>query len=333
MNKGRPAVQAIVLPSAIGQGTVNAYLVLGRVPTLVDAGSGTAAARSALRTALQAADLRPEDVGRIVVTHTHADHCGGVAQVAAVSGAQVTAHATALAILADWPRACRSRAELFRRAAMAGAVPSDLLGGAVDWIARSADFGTSLGQDVRRIAGSDHVRIGSDLWQVIHTPGHTREHQCLYHASSGALLCGDALSRGGSPTPWLEPRKPDGSRPGTLSALVASWRGLGRLTVQVAWPGHGPAIRAHRMLIAHHLVDARALIAAARSALIAGGATVWEAIASTQSDITERNLPSALSRTVAALDWLVARGEAHRSNVDGVVRYAIAHPKAGRKAR
>jgi glyoxylase-like metal-dependent hydrolase (beta-lactamase superfamily II) len=73
-------------------------LALGRVYalestdglTLVDAGLGLAARK--VLTQLQANGHQPAEVKRILITHAHPDHVGGLSQLQAATGAQVLAH-------------------------------------------------------------------------------------------------------------------------------------------------------------------------------------------------------------------------------------------------
>jgi glyoxylase-like metal-dependent hydrolase (beta-lactamase superfamily II) len=65
-----------------GAGT-NTYLVGRRAPILIDTGAGVAAYAEALRAALAEWGLGP--IGRILLTHGHADHVGGLGQAAALA--------------------------------------------------------------------------------------------------------------------------------------------------------------------------------------------------------------------------------------------------------
>jgi glyoxylase-like metal-dependent hydrolase (beta-lactamase superfamily II) len=58
--------------------------------TLIDAGLGPAAEK--ILKQLQGQGRRPADVKRILITHAHPDHVGGLARLQAATGAQVLAH-------------------------------------------------------------------------------------------------------------------------------------------------------------------------------------------------------------------------------------------------
>ena len=71
---------------------VNSFLVRAEDGsfTLVDAGLKSAPAR--ITAALSELGAAPSEVTTIVLTHAHADHAGGAAGVAALTGTGVTAH-------------------------------------------------------------------------------------------------------------------------------------------------------------------------------------------------------------------------------------------------
>lgn len=79
----------IELPTVFEMGTVNSYLFLDPVPTLIDCGEKSDAAWKALLDNLTTAGLKISDIERIIITHAHVDHMGMAARVADASGAKV----------------------------------------------------------------------------------------------------------------------------------------------------------------------------------------------------------------------------------------------------
>ena len=80
-------------------GFVNAYLIAGeRDLTLVDA--GPARRLPGLIDELKANGYSFNDVGRVVLTHAHADHAGGVAPLLARRPVKVYAHPAEAPVLA-----------------------------------------------------------------------------------------------------------------------------------------------------------------------------------------------------------------------------------------
>jgi len=121
--------------------------------TLVDAGSGPAAGKVLQQ--LQASGRQPSDVKRILITHAHPDHVGGLSKLQAATGAQVMAHAL------EWPAMAGKVPETPRHAVQGGETLPEVLGGL----------------------------------QVIFTPGHTRGQVCFWQPDRRLLFCGDVVIR------------------------------------------------------------------------------------------------------------------------------------------
>lgn len=110
------------------------------------------------------AALKNEPVDMIVNTHHHEDHTGNNHLLQTVLGIQAYAHPAALPIMAE-PLAGRQR--LYLRLLWNYPHPSQAL---------------PLGEQFSSI---------TKQWEVIHTPGHTWDHVCLYDPRDGLLFSGD----------------------------------------------------------------------------------------------------------------------------------------------
>ncbi|GAA1226293.1 MBL fold metallo-hydrolase [Kitasatospora nipponensis] len=78
----------------LGRHAINAYLLLGRRPVVVDAGTPGSGRRIHDEVARHGVD--PADIALIVITHGHIDHFGSAAELHRLTGAPLAAHAADL---------------------------------------------------------------------------------------------------------------------------------------------------------------------------------------------------------------------------------------------
>lgn len=81
----------------------------------------------------------------------------------------------------------------------------------------------------------DELRVGALCFQVLHTPGHTPGHICLYEPAQGVLFDGDVLFYRGIGRTDL----PGGSWPRLLDSIQRVLFALPDSTI--VYSGHGPA--------------------------------------------------------------------------------------------
>jgi glyoxylase-like metal-dependent hydrolase (beta-lactamase superfamily II)/8-oxo-dGTP pyrophosphatase MutT (NUDIX family) len=105
----------------------------------------------------------------------------------------------------------------YRVPVLAHALTASRIGGADELLAD---------RQVLRLEGEPPIEL-----EVLHTPGHTRGHLCLFERESRALLCGDMLS--GLSTIVIDPPE------GDMAAYLASLRRLAQLEPRVVYPAHG----------------------------------------------------------------------------------------------
>lgn len=201
-------------------GPANIYLMEGSSDlTLIDSGSS----REAPRLLREIADngFSVNDIGRIVLTHAHADHVGGAAVFRETHRPKVYAHPKDIPVLAGE-----------KRLPMYEGFKGFFLNLAADrrmpWSALDCVQPVQPGTPIRSIP----------QWQILHTPGHTAGSISLFHPVRQILICGDVLfSRDGVL------HLPDESYRRDEGPLQKSVQELSKLDCDIICCGHGPVIR------------------------------------------------------------------------------------------
>lgn len=153
----------------------------------------------------------------VVASHTHFDHVGGLRQFA-----ERLVHPLEAPILADpTPEAVQSWPFLRDYDALA----FDPVPGGFDGAAWRLPAMPATGT----VDEADRIDLGDRSLTVLHTPGHSPGHLCLFEEASGFLFAADAIYQG-----ELFDTVPGASIPD----LLATHRRLGELPVTRVFPGH-----------------------------------------------------------------------------------------------
>ncbi|MDT7537827.1 MAG: hypothetical protein QOI82_1412 [Actinomycetota bacterium] len=140
--------------------------------TLVD--TGLKRADKKVLAALAELGKAPQDVQRIVLTHAHQDHAGGLAAIKEATGGTVHAHDRDAVYLQ------RGKPPQLDATRLSGRLMNRVRGGF-----GKVDIGETFQDD-------ELLPIGGGL-RVVHTPGHSPGHVSLLHEPTGVLITGDAI--------------------------------------------------------------------------------------------------------------------------------------------
>jgi glyoxylase-like metal-dependent hydrolase (beta-lactamase superfamily II) len=237
---GIPGVDRVALPIGLnGIESVNVYVIAdGDKVTLVDCGVWRADGRDdglpALERGLNDAGYALRDVSRIVITHAHIDHYGLAGRLLELTGAQLWMHAMTDLDTEKYRHpdtAMARRRDMYADHGLTDPELASLAGGLEVWL----PYLYSVVEASTRLRGGERFSIGGREYEVIHTPGHSYGHLCLYAPAAGALFSGDHLLPGVTPPVTFE----RGFEPDPLRSYLDSLARIDERDPQRVLPGHG----------------------------------------------------------------------------------------------
>ncbi len=296
-------IEKLIIPTPFPVGPINIYLVVEEPLTLIDAGPKTPEALAALREQLRALGFKLADIRRVILTHTHEDHCGLAGTIQAESGARVHVH--------EWEyhniskhRATRVNRDLLRRAGVP-AEAVEQLAGRYELIHTFAD----AVPDVAAYRDEHEFLFASGSLQVVHTPGHTPGSCCLLRASNRLLIAGDTVLKNITPNPVLNPDPLDPQRRfPSLGEYLVSLARLRELAPTLIKTAHGDDVTDYEeyfFALTRHTQERQMKIV---SLVPAQGITAWEVSKLIFPTVKDINRFLAVSEAVAHLDFAVAEG-------------------------
>ena len=312
-----PGVFRIVLPMPFpGLDQVNAYVLRSEDEVvLVDCGlylpdDEADHGWDHLKAALATCDVAPEEISRLILTHTHIDHYGMAGRLKEASGCEVWIHRDGDAEL-DILRDPAKHAEELRRTYADHGVPEAHL----EELTRYEDwrhFVHSVIDADRWLDGDEVFTVGDRRWEAIHTPGHARSHLCFWSADEALLISGDHLLP--TITPHIDFRRGEDD---PLGQFLDSLERVERLDAKVVLPGHGSpfaegAERA-RVTVRHHERRLGAIVQVVRREACSASKITDEIFGGTLLDFQRR---LALGEALAHLAYLRKRGEIERFRAD-----------------
>ena len=311
-------IEKLVVPTPFPVGPINLYLIVDDPLTLVDTGPKTDETLAALKSELSRVGFQFRDLGRIILTHTHEDHCGLAAMLQRESGARVYVHEWELGNLTT-----RGMTRVNRRLLERAGVPADQLDQIAARYERIHDYAEVV-EDVEAYRDEQEFTFASGSLRVIHTPGHTPGSSCLWREANRLLLSGDTILKTITPNPVLNPDPIDPERRfPSLGEYLVSLARIRELAPTLLKTSHGDDVtdyeeHFHRLLRHVRERQTKVLRLVPRD-----GINAWEIAGQLFPGVKDIHRFLAVSEAVAHLDLAAAEGKLRidrRENVEYYTR-------------
>jgi glyoxylase-like metal-dependent hydrolase (beta-lactamase superfamily II) len=253
---GAAGIHPLVLPTPFAVGPVNTYLVEDEPLVLVDCGPNSATNLAELERMLGERGHGLSDLGLVIVTHQHVDHCGLAAALAARTDAEIACFDLLAPFLRDWNRHAKRDDDDAQQLMIRHGVEPHV----ADALRSVATVVRAWGAPApvhRRLKDGDVLKLRDHAFELHHRPGHSPSDLMLVERQSRIALSGDhLLSHVSSNALVTRPLIDwDGRRPQPLVEYRRSLMATHAMdSFDVALGGHYDAVLDHRALIEERLI-------------------------------------------------------------------------------
>ncbi|AZB43459.1 MBL fold metallo-hydrolase [Bacillus sp. FJAT-42376] len=301
--RNQESIIMLPIPTPFPVGDINAYLYKGESLTLIDAGPKTEEALVSLKTQVEKAGYRLEDIEQVIVTHHHPDHVGLLDEL---KGARFVGHPYNEPWLSRDREFIETQKAFFHGLLMEFGVDPVFLK-YIKNLERSLAFSCTVSLD-QTVKGGDHVP-GMDGFRVIETPGHAQTHIALYREADGVLFGGDVLLKKISANPLLEPPMEGTERPKPQLQFNDTFEKLLHLPISKVYSGHGEVIENAHELIHYRRKRQADRAEEVRKMLAEKQMTAFQVCTELFPTVFHKELMLTMSETVAQLDYLEKLGK------------------------
>jgi len=182
-------------------------------------------------------------------------------------------------------------------------------------VLHSAEVGRGVVGADRPVEDGDTLPFNSSGLEVVHTPGHSPGHICIYLRQEKVLFSGDQVV--GTGTTAMRPPE------GDMATYIDSLRKLLNYDIAMICPGHGPPVREARRkieeLIQHRLEREEQVLGGLRQ----GKDTIGELVRVIYPELDSRLVSAAEGQVLAHLIKLEREGKVSSLGGGEDVRYAL----------
>jgi glyoxylase-like metal-dependent hydrolase (beta-lactamase superfamily II) len=297
-------IEKLVIPTPFPVGPINIYLIVDDPLTLVDTGPKTDQALAALREQFERVGFRVEDLRRIILTHTHEDHCGLAGTLQRESGAPVYVH--------EWESdhlITRDHTRVHRPLLERAGVPGEEIERMAEIYARVSRYADAV-ENVEAYRDEQEFIFASGALRVVHTPGHTPGSSCLLRESNRLMLTGDTILKTITPNPVLNPDPIDRARRfPSLGEYLVSLARIRTLAPTLLKTSHGDDVtdyEEHFNRLVRHVRERQAKVIGLAPK---SGISAWEMSRLLFPEVKDLTRFLAVSEAVAHLDLAVTDGK------------------------
>ena len=295
------AIHRMEIPVPFAVETVNVFLVEGESLTLIDTGTNTQEAKSALEKQLKVLGYKIEDIATVVITHHHADHCGLLNAFS--EKVNIVGHPWNEPWITQDSQFLKRYQQFFNEVALQFGVPEAFLKDEVLLTMKTLKYSCNRSL-THTVQEGDSIESLPEF-TVIETPGHASTHISLYRGRDGLLIGGDALISHISSNPILEPPyEGQTERAHPLLQYNQTLKRLSKMNISRILSGHGEDIVNVRELIAGRLQKQETRAFKVLELLKEKPMTAFEVCVKLFPVLYKEQLPLTISETVGQLDFL-----------------------------
>ncbi|MFZ5646101.1 MAG: MBL fold metallo-hydrolase [Bacillota bacterium] len=230
-------VKAIHLPTPFPVGDVNAYLIKEDPVTLIDPGLYYTPSEQVLCSALEQYGVSLSDIKRIVITHGHLDHYGMAGKIQDETDAEVIVREEEMVLIKPDRQYIENMACTLRTTG----VTEEMINDNVAFLS-NIPFIHPI-ENITTFSGELDLEFSGFKIRMLHMPGHSGGHTCLYWEEEKILISGDMLLPDISSVPSLgyDPQEKN-LRRRSLSEMLESMERIAGLNPGLCLPGHGEPV-------------------------------------------------------------------------------------------
>ncbi|MCF6092987.1 MBL fold metallo-hydrolase [Microaerobacter geothermalis] len=283
--------------------------------TIIDAGLNREETMRVWRGEMSKHQFTPEECRQIIITHYHPDHYGAAGGLQELTGAVVKMSETDR----DMGRMVwtEENVDFVSSFYHSHGIPEELLiemkknvRGFFKWVKPHPE--------VEFLSEGDKVKIGDQMYQVYHLPGHSEGHLCFYQEELQVLIGGDVL------LPKITPNisimgKGD---PNPLETYLRTLDKLKRLNISFVIPAHGQPFTHVKERIEEIKKHHETRLQYTLDLLPEGGSTVYEICRVLfPQTLTVHEIRFAIGETLSHLEYLVNLGKIKKEFDRGEWKY------------